>query len=767
MNLLRRFPALVFALSLLSIAGFCVATESFGWLVVAGTMAALSWYYTEGPRGRTLPRWVANLLLVAAILYAVADWLQRSSAGEVMDVVGRFTLILTVIKLYEAKAVRDYGQLLALGAVLMVAGALQSVQLSFAILLLVYVLLGLYVVLLFQLHMAYERSRAVRRTTAPPEATFIPAVQAAFGRRLQSGFSLLGATMAIGTLALSGIVFVLFPRGVMGSDLGFRAARAISGFSGEVSLRDNPRISESRREVLTVMMLDPQGTAIEWTEPLRLRGAVLDHYVAEEARWTTSRRIRESSRTIEGIGLAHFVPLGLRGIDTRVQTYSQVVRRRSIASDVLFSSSAPVGVATDMDRFIQFEPGTLLLREQRGASLGASAEYRVQIQPFPTPETMESLTGEAGWPTRIRGTSHERFQPLAAAILRERSIATEPPSGEAAEVARWRIAVSRAFVEELQSSQFEYTTDLSEFIVERGEDPSWTFLTTHRFGHCEHFAAAMVMLCRSIGVDARLITGYIAFEFDESARQYIVRESNAHAWVEVRTGASTWATFDPTPSATLEALNESRRTWVDRWRWMYDRIEFMWNNRVVGFDGATQATLAERLSSRWARSLRDAVESLRDRLGALNAAFRLGPAGYIWLGLVGMVALLAVMTGISVSKRRRRVRRVAGIRGSMAGHPRRLLRDVAFYADALELLERAGLAKPAWQPPMAFARDVGSRHPELAEVLNDLVETFYRVRFGGRALDEPATRGLLTRLRDFLRHRPGRRPRELGVPGGE
>ena len=52
MSLLRSFPPLAFALVLLSIVGICAAQRSVGLLLVAGTLAALSWSITEGPRGR-------------------------------------------------------------------------------------------------------------------------------------------------------------------------------------------------------------------------------------------------------------------------------------------------------------------------------------------------------------------------------------------------------------------------------------------------------------------------------------------------------------------------------------------------------------------------------------------------------------------------------------------------------------------------------------------------------------------------------------------
>jgi Ca2+/Na+ antiporter len=750
MTPLRRFPALAFALSLVAIAGFCVASESFGLLVVAGALAAMSWYVTEGPRGRTLPRWVANILLIAAVLNAGVDWAQRGSTGEVMDVVGRFTLWLTIIKLYESKGVRDYGQLLALGAVLMVAGALQSVQLSFAILLLVYVVLGLYVVLLFQLHVAYERTRTARRVSAPADAKMVPAVQPAIGQNLGRSFGGLGAALALTTFLISGAVFVAFPRGVLVAESAFGAGRRQAGFTDEVRLRDNPRIGESRREVFTVEMRDPQGAAMKSSEPLRLRGAVLDQYSPVEARWTSSRQSRDSSRTLASRGLEEFVPLGERAIDTRVQTFTQIVKMRSMASNTLFASYAPVAFAAEAGRDIAFEPSTLMLRELReksGASLGWSSEYRLKVQPFPTAETMYALSGEAG----TQSTPANHYSPvvfqIAKQILVGKGIDPQPGSKlPPDDRMRWRLAVARAIVEELHSPRFQYTTDLSDFVVGRGEDPTLIFLTKHRFGHCEHFAAAMVALCRSVGVEARLITGYIAMEYDDSAQHYIVRESNAHAWVEVRTGTSTWATFDPTPPATLEAINEAGRTWIDNWRWMYDRVEFMWNNRFVGFDGSTQATLAERLSDRWLRRFQEALAAMREATAGINAAFRLGPAGYIWLGLLGMVMLVAVAALVSVARRRATVRRVAGLERAHGRAGRRLVEQLGFYADALALLRGAGLPKPQWQTPQAFAGDVAARRPDLKSDVGEVVETFYAVRYGGAPLDE--ARG--ARIRDVL-----------------
>ena len=160
MNLLRSFPMMAFALVLLSMAGFCVAWRSVDLLLVCGALAAMSWYITEGPRGRHLPRWVSNILILAASLNVFADLMQHRH--DMLGVLGRFAIWLILIKLYERKTARDYAQLLTLSLLLMVISSLESASLLFGVILLGYAALGLYVLLLFQLHAGFRRERLRR-----------------------------------------------------------------------------------------------------------------------------------------------------------------------------------------------------------------------------------------------------------------------------------------------------------------------------------------------------------------------------------------------------------------------------------------------------------------------------------------------------------------------------------------------------------------------------------------------------------------------------
>ncbi len=82
------------------------------------------------------------------------------------------------------------------------------------------------------------------------------------------------------------------------------------------------------------------------------------------------------------------------------------------------------------------------------------------------------------------------------------------------------------------------------------EDSVYHFLFKQKQGICQDFASSMVLMCRSIDLPARYVTGYLVSEKKPNAKDtYIVREKNAHAFVEVYLAGYGWMQFDPTPSS--------------------------------------------------------------------------------------------------------------------------------------------------------------------------------------------------------------------------
>ncbi|HET9324458.1 MAG TPA: transglutaminaseTgpA domain-containing protein [Gaiellaceae bacterium] len=83
----------------------------------------------------------------------------------------------------------------------------------------------------------------------------------------------------------------------------------------------------------------------------------------------------------------------------------------------------------------------------------------------------------------------------------------------------------------------------------RGGDapPLVAFVTGHRRGYCQHFAGAMALMLRYLGIPARVAAGFTNGRFDQEKGEWTVSDTNAHAWVEVWFRGYGWLPFDPTP----------------------------------------------------------------------------------------------------------------------------------------------------------------------------------------------------------------------------
>jgi len=58
----------------------------------------------------------------------------------------------------------------------------------------------------------------------------------------------------------------------------------------------------------------------------------------------------------------------------------------------------------------------------------------------------------------------------------------------------------------------------------------------------------MVVMLRELGVPSRVVEGYTAGTLDPSTGKFVVKELDAHAWVEVYFPLYGWIEFEPTPS---------------------------------------------------------------------------------------------------------------------------------------------------------------------------------------------------------------------------
>lgn len=107
------------------------------------------------------------------------------------------------------------------------------------------------------------------------------------------------------------------------------------------------------------------------------------------------------------------------------------------------------------------------------------------------------------------------------------------------------------------------------------------FLLRERRGHCERFASALALLLRMQGIPSRVVVGFVPGERNWLSGWRDVRLRDAHAWVEAHFTERGWVQFDATPRATLPP---------PRWEpaELFDALDVIWYLNIVNFDAAAQ-----------------------------------------------------------------------------------------------------------------------------------------------------------------------------------
>ncbi|WP_323750840.1 transglutaminaseTgpA domain-containing protein [Marinobacter sp.] len=201
--------------------------------------------------------------------------------------------------------------------------------------------------------------------------------------------------------------------------------------------------------------------------------------------------------------------------------------------------------------------------------------------------------------------------------------------------------------------QAYYYTLRPPIMPENGVD---ALLFDNKRGFCAHYAGASTFLFRAAGIPARVVVGYQGGDAGAGGEYIIVRQYDAHAWVEVWLDGRGWVRVDPTaaiaPSRIESGLRdavedegsflENDLTSIQRYQdfaalqWVglqLDRINYQWQRWVVGYQGQSQLDLMSRLP------------------GGMG----LRKLGYITAGIIGVALLVAgIVSGLSLRTGERR-----------------------------------------------------------------------------------------------------------------
>lgn len=175
-------------------------------------------------------------------------------------------------------------------------------------------------------------------------------------------------------------------------------------------------------------------------------------------------------------------------------------------------------------------------------------------------------------------------------------------------------AMVQAVLSHIRQENFHYTLTPGTYGDDNPIAAIDEFWLDRRRGFCEHFASAFVLIMRSMGVPARIVTGYQGADPVPVDGYYIVRKNSAHAWAEYWLQGVGWVRADPTASVAPERIHHSANLpapagivtgalqdalggtdILARWRVGWEAANNRWNQWVLNYSRGQQIDLLKHI----------------------------------------------------------------------------------------------------------------------------------------------------------------------------
>jgi transglutaminase-like putative cysteine protease len=465
----------------------------------------------------------------------------------------------------------------------------------------------------------------------------------------------IAAAYALPMILIAAILFPFLPRVRDPFVRGFaQSLQTSTGFTESIDMSSARTISQDPRVVARVSM---SREAQQIFAPVRLRGGYYDRYIRD--RWLPSRP--ESSRQYMRRDDEDAFLLARPSSVTATITVQQT---RTVRNDQKLY--LPVGTyrVSGVPRLYEGQNIGSYFIPGRGEQLVSfDTEVATRIDLF-RPETK---LPEYDVPDEVRQLADQIA--VNATTTRENAVV----------------------IERYLATQYDYMSNAEA----RSPINTERFLLEERRGHCEHFAAGMVLLLAARGIPARIAGGYYGGELNPLTGYYIIRQRDAHAWVEVWEN-DTWVTYDPTPP-DLRPGSDLPNFFMAYLTAVTDSINFFWDRYILTFGISDQVNIF--LRAFW--SVRDALDALRR--GA-EAAPPLGRV-LVWFGallLAGLVVALLIVLP--------RLRR-------------------SLFDRLVSRLRRVGITVTPSMTTDEILQEVGRSRPQLLAPVRTIVECYRRERF--------------------------------------
>jgi protein-glutamine gamma-glutamyltransferase len=484
-------------------------------------------------RGRQgfLPALAANIAMIAIFALTVIS-IFVLGAPPIEELV-HFLLALQAVKILTPKKTRDWLQLYLLSFFSVVASSALSLEISFAAIFLAYLFLAPWVLILLQLKEATENA-------AKEHAAETPAIT----------FALLGlaASTGVALFILTLFFFVTFPRlSVRLLDETWASGSGVTGFSDLLTLG---QVAEIQKSGAIAMRVSIDRARITPGKSLYWRGITLDRFDGQ--RW---QRSKTASTPLKRRGETYLI--GENAIDAGIPLRQSIILEPN-GSAALFALGRPTTISGRLGSLYRDSLGNLRF----AYPLPFEVSYEV------TSDTREAPSDESA------NGSFLQLPPVDSRVVALAQKVTETTEAEE----------KRAYtLERFLKENYRYSL---EGLPHGEKDPLAAFLFAARQGNCEYFASALAVMLRNLGIPARVVNGYLGGDWNPYGEYYLVRQSDAHSWVEAYVQGRGWITLDPTPAAP----QGSQRAF-SAMTYFFDYLQVRWYRYVVNFSFAEQHQL--------------------------------------------------------------------------------------------------------------------------------------------------------------------------------
>lgn len=534
---------------------FTGAVELTGILLYALVLLC-GWWWED--RKNLIPARAQNLLILAYLAFYVIDlgYFSRPLLATV-----HLLFFVSAIKLFSRKSARDYLFLYLFSLAQLLIAATFTVNLLFLADVCLFVLFGIGCLMLHEIFSSRQNMAAAVSDEGPS----------------WSILAFLGNTLLVtaAVLVLSIPFFLILPRFPAGFMRGGANAGALSGFSDHVNLGDIGRIQLSSAVVMRVKVnrpLDQIPVDLKW------RGISLAHF--DGYGWSHEVGYHEIPANPSGAYRVASEPYRVK------ELLQQVVVVEASSPNILFHAPHLISVSNEVQELATDAGGNFFYR--RPFSWGG--KYTLFSAMVPREKTLARLLQPGPRPE-----APSRYLALPEIDSRIGELADQVTGGtdDAAQKA--------LLIERYLKSHYRYSLDLN---FPRGVDPLAYFMFTAKAGHCEFFATAEAVMLRKLGIASRVVNGFRRGEFNEWGDDFIVRQSDAHSWVEAYFPGAGWVEFDPTPGGQERPSS----AWLASLNHLFDAVDLYWTTEIVTYDFWKQVAVFRTL-----RGQLDAVSQRVDR----------------------------------------------------------------------------------------------------------------------------------------------------------